>query len=262
MSLKKQKESLRRYGNHPTFEKNMEKVREVELLPDPTSLLNDKALPKHLIRIWNLRISYQDDDILLWDDDDTGSFRQCKLHPDIAQVFCFIIEQLLFVPCGNTFGSNTSLANWEPIRRAREALAQWYFSNTSLVSKHKEYICRVQLCPTPVESVVFSPFSPHSIHKEVMQGDGTPVHTQHNMYVDDDIIAEIPIRIKQAMAASIEALFILMGFPEPHRRRNAVCMEKFLAAMCSYEKKQLVIRINTRVMVVGMMLMKLADMTK
>eukprot|EP00957_Ditylum_brightwellii_P103200 7865418-Ditylum_brightwellii.AAC.1 len=53
-----------------------------------------------------------------------------------------------------------------------------------------------------------------------------------------------------------------MGFPEPHRRRNAVCMEKFLAAMCSYEKKQLGVRINTRAMVVGIMLMKLAAITK
>eukprot|EP00957_Ditylum_brightwellii_P164938 12558130-Ditylum_brightwellii.AAC.1 len=53
-----------------------------------------------------------------------------------------------------------------------------------------------------------------------------------------------------------------MDFPEPHRRRNAVCMEKFLATMCSYEKKQLGIRINTRDMVVGMMLMKLTAMTK
>eukprot|EP00957_Ditylum_brightwellii_P022920 1729691-Ditylum_brightwellii.AAC.1 len=30
-----------------------------------------------------------------------------------------------------------------------------------------------------------------------------------------------------------------MGYPEPHRRRNAVCMEKYLAAQCAYEKKQL-----------------------
>eukprot|EP00957_Ditylum_brightwellii_P211238 15365939-Ditylum_brightwellii.AAC.1 len=52
-----------------------------------------------------------------------------------------------------------------------------------------------------------------------------------------------------------------MGFPEPHRTRNSVCMEKFLAVMCSYEKKQLGIRINTRAMVVGMMLRKLTAMT-
>ena len=54
-----------------------------------------QALPKHLIRIWNIRISYPDGDILLWDDDATGAFRRCKLHPDIAQVFSFIIELIL-----------------------------------------------------------------------------------------------------------------------------------------------------------------------
>eukprot|EP00957_Ditylum_brightwellii_P121835 9290980-Ditylum_brightwellii.AAC.1 len=83
-----------------------------------------QALPKHLIRIWNLRISYPDDDILLWDDDATGAFRQCKLHPDIAQVFSFVIELILFVPRGITFDSNAIPANWEPIRKAREAIAQ------------------------------------------------------------------------------------------------------------------------------------------
>ena len=88
-----------------------------------------QALLKHLIRIWNLGISYPDEDILLWDDDATGAFRQSKLHPDIAQVFSFIIELILFVPCGNTFGSNTSPANCEPIRRAREAIAKWLFTD-------------------------------------------------------------------------------------------------------------------------------------
>eukprot|EP00957_Ditylum_brightwellii_P131706 10045337-Ditylum_brightwellii.AAC.1 len=63
------------------------------------------------------------------------------------------------------------------------------------------------------------------------------------------------------MAACIEALFILMRFPESYRRRNAVCMEKFLAVMCSYEKKQLGIRLNTRTVAVEMMLVKLAKMT-
>eukprot|EP00957_Ditylum_brightwellii_P138657 10569036-Ditylum_brightwellii.AAC.1 len=80
----------------------------------------------------------------------------------------------------------------------------------------------MQFCPPPAESVVFSPVFPDSIHKGVMQADETPVHTPHNMYVDDNLIAEIPKRIKQAMTASIEALFILMDFPEPHRRRNDI----------------------------------------
>eukprot|EP00957_Ditylum_brightwellii_P087696 6678147-Ditylum_brightwellii.AAC.1 len=87
-----------------------------------------------------------------------------------------------------------------------------------------------------------------------MQDDGASMNTPHNMYVDDKLITEIPARMKNAMAASIEAFYISMGFPEPHRRR--------IAAMCLYEKQQLGIRLNTRAMAVGMMLSKLAAMGK
>eukprot|EP00957_Ditylum_brightwellii_P046106 3497780-Ditylum_brightwellii.AAC.1 len=72
-----------------------------------------------------------------------------------------------------------------------------------------------------------------------MDSNGNPVPTPHNMYVDDNLVADIRPRMKQAMSASIEALFLCMGYPEPHRRRNAVCKEKYLAAQCAYEKKQL-----------------------
>eukprot|EP00957_Ditylum_brightwellii_P064195 4870844-Ditylum_brightwellii.AAC.1 len=44
-----------------------------------------------------------------------------------------------------------------------------------------------------------------------------------------------------------------MGYPEPHRRRNAVCMEKYLAAQCAYEKKQLGVRLSTRALALGLM---------
>eukprot|EP00957_Ditylum_brightwellii_P036506 2764738-Ditylum_brightwellii.AAC.1 len=44
-----------------------------------------QALPKPLTRIWTLRVSCPDGEILLWGDDATGSFRQCKLRPDIVQ---------------------------------------------------------------------------------------------------------------------------------------------------------------------------------
>eukprot|EP00957_Ditylum_brightwellii_P027077 2047267-Ditylum_brightwellii.AAC.1 len=72
-----------------------------------------------------------------------------------------------------------------------------------------------------------------------MDSNGNPVPTPHIMYVDDNFIAGIRPRMKQAMSASIETLFILMGYPEPHRRRKAVCMEKYLAAQYAYKKKQL-----------------------
>eukprot|EP00957_Ditylum_brightwellii_P059641 4527291-Ditylum_brightwellii.AAC.1 len=76
----------------------------------------DQALTNHLIKIWNLRIIYSFQNILLCDEDISGCFCHCKLHPDTAPVYCFIITALLFLPCSNAFGSNTSPANWEPLR--------------------------------------------------------------------------------------------------------------------------------------------------
>ena len=104
-----------------------------------------KAMPNHLRRIWNLRITYPHEDILLWDDDATGAFRQVKLHLDIASTYTFVIEQLLFIPTGQTFGGNTCPPNWEPIARVRMVLAEWLSRDPSLVTKfRKDHLDKVQ----------------------------------------------------------------------------------------------------------------------
>eukprot|EP00957_Ditylum_brightwellii_P209251 15360977-Ditylum_brightwellii.AAC.1 len=73
------------------------------------------------------------------------------------------------------------------------------------------------------------------LNKGVLDEAGNPVPTPHNMYVNDNLIADVKSKIIQAMSASIGALFILMGYSVPERRKSAPG-----------------IRINTRVMVVGM----------
>ena len=75
------------------------------------SLKYGSTWDRHLSRIWELRIIYSNEDILLMDDDVKGVFRHSKYHPDIATVFSFIILANLFIPTGGTFGSTTSPAN-------------------------------------------------------------------------------------------------------------------------------------------------------
>ena len=111
----------------------------------------------------------------------------------------------------------------------------------------------MQFCPLPTKDTVFVHDVADSQHKGVIDSNGNPVPTPRNIYVDDNFIADIRLQMKQAMSASIEALFILMGYHEPHRRRNVVCMEKYLAAQCAYEKKQLGVRLNTRALALGLM---------
>ena len=46
-------------------------------------IVYDTTFMKHLESIWNLRITYPNTDILLFDDDVKGAFRHSKYHPDI-----------------------------------------------------------------------------------------------------------------------------------------------------------------------------------
>ena len=54
------------------------------------------------------------------------------------------------------------------------------------------------------------------------------------------------------MAASIEALFMVLGPDEPEIRRSNISTDKFYQAKCSYKKTQLGLTINTRTMLVSL----------
>ena len=95
---------------------------------------------RHLTWIYNLRISYPKRDILLLECDVKSCHRQCKLHPDIAGGFSFIVGQLLYVPVGNVFGGVTSASSWEPFRRAIITLSRKYWNNDTLVAKHRKFL--------------------------------------------------------------------------------------------------------------------------
>ena len=76
------------------------------------------------------------------------------------------------------------------------------------------------------------------------------------MFVDDSLFAQIRELIKHTMAASIEALYIVLGFPDLERRQNALSLDKYFETTCSYERIQLGINVNTRTMTVGLTNMK------
>lgn len=81
---------------------------------------------KHLIRIWNLRISHPKEIIFLWDDNVAGAFRQGKYNPEVESAFSFLIFNRLWIPCGMVFGGNTSASGFETIAVTRMHLARHY----------------------------------------------------------------------------------------------------------------------------------------
>ncbi len=68
-----------------------------------------------LTHIWNLRITFPERDIAMHTNNVKSCFRQLKHHPDVMGAFSFVIDTILFLQCGLTFGSDFSPANWEPI---------------------------------------------------------------------------------------------------------------------------------------------------
>eukprot|EP00957_Ditylum_brightwellii_P060005 4555479-Ditylum_brightwellii.AAC.1 len=73
-----------------------------------------------------------------------------------------------------------------------------------MVETYKYYTNSVQFGPFPTDDTVFTQVVADSQYKGVMDSNGKPVSTPNNMYLDDNLIADIKPRMKQAMSASIE----------------------------------------------------------
>ena len=103
-------------------------------------------------------------------------------------------------PTGKSFG------------RIAEQLAEKLFSNTSLPTKHRKYFDRLIWDVTRGHIPPLTPASRDTLNTGVLDEDGNPVNTPHDIFVDDGIYAEIFEKacIEQAIAASIEAIFILL----------------------------------------------------
>ena len=202
----------------------------------------------HLKRIFNKRIRFPKKDLVLMDDDAKGAFRHCKYHPDVAAAFAFIISYYLYIPTGGTFGSIVSPSNFEPIARARTHLATYLSDKEDFTNKYNHILNKVVFSDEPPKDTTFIRAVPDKFNvgiKNIRQ-------TEYNMFVDDSLFVQTRDGMKQAMAASIEALYIILGYPEEEKRQNALSLDKYFESVCSHERIQLGIKINTRKMTIGL----------
>jgi len=69
-----------------------------------------------MIWIYNLRISFPDEEILLAFMDITACFRWPRINPDLVGAFGFLIGAYYFAANAMVFGSVASASSWEPFR--------------------------------------------------------------------------------------------------------------------------------------------------
>ena len=60
--------------------------------------------------------------------------------PRYCGAFGLIIKQLMYIPKGMVFGSNTSGPSWEPFRCDASIMALNYYHDKALVEKHKDIL--------------------------------------------------------------------------------------------------------------------------
>jgi len=216
----------------------------------------------HLIRIYNLRITYPNEIIYLFDDDISSAFRHVRYNPFVAGAFSYIANNTLLIPTSQTFGSNSSPSNYECLAQARACLST-SFSNPShahLLSKHKAYLDMVtwghtkDIDPRCISTICIA----DNLNRGVLRDDGTPTNTKHYAYVDDTLYADIRKCLPQAQAASCEGCFTVFGELMPDIRPSPLSEEKFRATRCSPIRQQLGLIINTNTMCICIPEAKLA----
>ena len=150
--------------------------------------------------------------------------------------FSYILGEFLFLQCGLAFSALFSPASWEVLRRIAEFLAESLFNDDTLRTKHRKYLDRLKWKKDLGNNkATFSPAVQDSLNQGVLR-DRELVETPHDFYVDDDLYAELfdIIRIERAVAASIEAIFILLGESALHLRQDPISFDKMEETMVSF----------------------------
>ena len=173
---------------------------------------------------------YPNDDIVVHANDVKSCFRQIKHHPDVTGAFSYILAEYLFFQIGLAFGADFSPANSEAVRRVQSALAERLFYDTSLVSKHRDVLDKIQWCRSLHNRTKprFTRAHRDALNQGVIDASGNPAPTPHGVYVDDDIYLDVADthRFEQAIASSIEAVFVLLGEPNPTLRQDPISWDK------------------------------------
>ncbi|CAJ1950376.1 unnamed protein product [Cylindrotheca closterium] len=175
-----------------------------------------KSLRNHLAYIYNARISYKSEELYLGDNDVSGAFRHGKWNPNVIGMHMFSIFGYLFFCTGLTFGGNTCPSNFEIIALSRMAIARFLWSQASTIARVLQYLPAISTSPepTPDEIAQFTPAEADSINKGVFNPDGSRIPPNFDHHVDDCLYVDVAKTLRQTIASSVLALYLILGFPD------------------------------------------------
>jgi len=198
--------------------------------------------------IWNMRISYPDEEIYPLDDDITAAFRTLSWHPNLVSMHGLMVLGLLWFMVRLTFGDCTSPPNFEPIAIARRYMAQFYYNLPNVLELAAKYMPKLTIMEpsaADIQSIMRIPpdrLNPGVVSFTNKEAD-TPPYVHH---VDDNLYGALRRNIHRAIAASILALYAVVGDPVPNQP-DPFSYEKF-DLICNHRRKITGVMIDTRTM--------------
>jgi hypothetical protein len=195
--------------------------------------------------IYNTRISYPTAMILLGLADVKACFRYPRIHADLTGAFGFIADELYNFATAMVFGSTASVSSWEAFQRAIEALTKVFANRPDLVVRHKKFIDMLKWEEIDPSGKLTPTFS-ITINCGIMDDAGNRIDLPARIYVDNALMLALNAdHMKMVLAATIKAIFIVMGDPDVAVRQCPLAMDKWLELVIGPKQTMLGLIINT-----------------
>ncbi|KAL7524221.1 hypothetical protein ACHAWF_000869 [Thalassiosira exigua] len=198
-----------------------------------TSMKNEAVITFGLVYmvyctwLWNLHISYLDQELYTTFVDITSCFRFPRIFADLVGAFGFVIGPLFFAANAMVFGSVALASSWEPFWVAIAVMGTAYFFRAELTQKYQQLLDMVSWTQPPDPGTRFARARACRLNAGVFNTDGARKPTPHCLYVDGNLLADIREYIPRALASAADAVFAIMGCPMAHIRQVALSIEKW-----------------------------------
>jgi hypothetical protein len=182
------------------------------------------AFVRHLIHLWNLRISNPRQEILQHTDDIEAAFHRIHYHPDLGVCYAYVFEEFRIIPVGMIFGSGDSPSWFGTTAEPRTHMG----ATRDYTSAHLPVADSVQLPPPPTEAEIagFVQATADAEHQGISAEFAS--RFWHAMFVDDNAVADIYDRFTAAVRSAEGSAYDNYGPPDIDPRGPVLPLNKFV----------------------------------
>jgi hypothetical protein len=167
------------------------------------------------------------------------------MYADLTGAFGFIAGELYNLARVMVFGWTASASSWEAFRQAIKALTNVFVNRPNLVVRHKKFIDMLkweEIDP----SAKLTPAYSCTINCDIIDDAGNQIDLPARIHVDDAPMLALDIdHMKMVLAATIEAIFVVMGKPNVAVRQYPLAMDKWLELVIGLKQTMLGLIIDT-----------------